>query len=82
MEDGEIFPFILFYKIAYLVLFLCCSTDRLLEEQRDELEVLQSIFPEEFEEYNGSDGSTPLTHKIHLLPEQSGGENYGLFLVF
>lgn len=44
-----------------------------LQEQSDELEALQSIYPEEFSSI-ASDGS--FTHKIVVVPNQSGGENH------
>lgn len=46
------------------------------QEQSDEIEVLQSIFPEEFELVSPS----PWTFKIHLVPNPGGKDNHGNFL--
>jgi hypothetical protein len=44
---------------------------RMLEEQADEIEALEAIYPEEFEQV---DGATPPQYRIHLVPDPSEDE--------
>lgn len=53
-----------------------------LEEQADELEVLASIYPDELGCLAHSEQIEGITHFIHVLPDQSGGDNFGDIFIF
>jgi hypothetical protein len=67
------------YGVLCIVYCVLCVDH--LQEQADELEVLQSIYPEEFGPFSdgGDDVSPAITHRIQLMPDEAGGENYGSF---
>lgn len=58
-------------------LYLLTFTDH-LQEQADELEALQAIFPEEYQSV-GDEGDFP--HKLSIVPNQSGDDNHGVFVL-
>jgi hypothetical protein len=50
-----------------------------LQEQADELEALQAIFPDEYQSI-GEDKE--FSHKLSIVPNQSGDDNHGTFFYF
>ncbi len=49
------------------------------EEQREEIEVLMSIFPDEFQSIEAINNENNIRFKLHLLPNPGGGDkNFGI----
>jgi hypothetical protein len=55
-------------------MWLHSGTDH-LQEQADELEALQAIFPDE---YQSMGAGVAFSHKLSIVPNQSGDDNHGI----